>query len=102
MSDRPNTPVPDELAAVREQIRQLEAREGELRRLLLAHPDLRDGASYVAEIRITKQMRTDWRELRACHPDIVEEFTFPTEVERVELLRLTEDGELVSVRKKAT
>ena len=99
MSDRPNTPVPDELAAVREQIKQLEAREEELRTLLIAHPDLREGASWLAEIRVIKQPRTDLKEMRACHPDIVAEFTLPVETTRVVLSGITEDGEIVSAKR---
>jgi len=38
MSDRPNRPVPDELAAVRDQITALQKREAELRALLLGLP----------------------------------------------------------------
>jgi len=95
----PNTPVPDELAAVREQIKALETREGELRRLLLTNPDLREGASYLADIQTTQVTRTDLKEMRANYPDIVEQFTMPVEVTRVVLLGVTEDGEVVSARK---
>jgi hypothetical protein len=96
---RPNTPVPDELAAIREQMKALESREAELRRLLLAHPDLREGAGWIAEIKTITQDRTDLKELRACHPRLVEEFTFPQEITRIVLSGITEDGELVSARK---
>ena len=92
-------PVPDELAAVREQIKALESREGELRRLLLTNPDLREGASYLADIQTTQVTRTDLKELRANYPDIIAEYTFPVEITRVVLLGVTEDGEVVSARK---
>lgn len=98
MSDRRNIPVPDELNAVREQIKVLEQREGELRALLLANPDIREGANWAAEIKTTAQNRTDLKELRACYPEIVEQFTFRTEVTQVVLLGITEDGELISAR----
>jgi hypothetical protein len=98
MTDRPNIPVPDELAVVREQIQKLTEREKELRKLLIAHADLREGAAYLAEIKVTPQMRTDLKEMRACHPEIVEQFTFPVPVVRVELSGITEDGEIVSLR----
>ncbi len=98
-SPRPNIPVPDELAAVREQIRQLQAREEELRRLLIANPDLREGAAYLAEIKTAKREHTDIKEMRALHPDLVAEFTFPAETTSVVLSGITSDGEIVSVRK---
>lgn len=96
---RPNLPVPDELAAVREQIRRLETREAELRQIIFGDPDVRTGANWVAEIRTTIQQRTDLKELRASHPLIVDEFTYPTEITRIVLSGITEDGELVSARK---
>ncbi len=101
MSDapRPNTPVPDELAAVREQIKALELREEELRRLLIVNPELRTGAAWLAEIRTTPQQRTDLKEMRANHPEIVDEFTYATDVTRVVLSGISEDGEIVSARR---
>jgi hypothetical protein len=100
--DRPNLPVPDELAHVRDEIRSLTAREEELRRLLLSNPDLREGASFLAEIKTTQQRRCDLKEMRAHHPDIVEQFTHAIELTRIELTGITEDGELVSRRKLRT
>jgi hypothetical protein len=101
---RPNMAVPDELAAVRHEIRRLEERESALRGLLLANPDCRTGASWIAEVKTVQQERTDWKELRANHGDIVEQYTFPTEVTRVVLSGITEDGEVVPARqfRKAT
>lgn len=99
MSERRNIPVPDELAEVRAQIKALQQREAELRALLLANPDIREGANWLAEIKVAKQNRTDLKELRAMHPEIAEQFTFPVEVTLVALLGITEDGELVSARK---
>ncbi len=98
MSDRRNIPVPDELAAVREQIKVLEQREAELKQLILANPDIREGANWLAEVKTAKQRRTDLKEMRANYPDIVQEFTFRTEVTQVVLLGITEDGELISAR----
>ena len=98
MSDRPNTPVPDELAQVRAQIRQLEEREEALRGLLLAHPDLRTGASWLAEIKTMQTTRTDLKEMRANHPDIVEQYTFSLPVERVVLSGIDEHGEIIPAR----
>lgn len=98
MSDRSNRPVPDELWQVREQMRTLKAREEELRQLILANPDVREGASWLAEVRTATQQRTDWKELKAMHPTIVEQYTFPIEIRTVVLSGITEDGELISAR----
>jgi len=98
MSDRPNRPVPDELAEVRDQITALEAREAELRALLLAHPDLRTGGRWLAEVKEGQITRTDLKELRANHPDLVAEFTFKVGVTRVELSAITDDGEIIPAR----
>ena len=99
MADRPNIPVPDELAAVREQIRRLEDRELELKRLLIANADLRTGADWIAEINTVQTTRTDWKELKAMYPEIVSEQTFPSSYTVVSLKGVTEDGEIVSARK---
>ena len=99
LNPRPNLPVPDELAAVREQIKRLETREGELRALLIAEPELREGAAWLAEIKTVSVERTDLKELRANHADLVAEFTFPTQVTRVVLSGISEDGEIVSARR---
>lgn len=97
---RPNLPVPDELAAVREQIKRLETREAELRQMIFGDPEARTGKDWVAEIRTTTQQRTDMKELRAQHPAIVDEFTYPTEITRIVLSGIdAETGELVSARK---
>ena len=45
MSDRPNTPLPDELAAVRNEIKRLETHEAELKQILLSDPSARTDAS---------------------------------------------------------
>jgi hypothetical protein len=101
MSDAPriNIPVPDELAATRAQIKALETREAELKALLLANPDIREGANWLAEIKTVTQERTDLKELRAMHADLVAEYTFPTEITRVVLSGIDADtGEIVSAR----
>ena len=103
MSDRPmtlsNLPPPDELAQVREQIKSLEERESVLRQLLITDPELRTGASYIAEIKTTKRMTVDIKELRACHPTIIEQFEFPLDVTRVVLSGISEDGEVIPARR---
>ena len=99
MSDRPNIPVPDELAAVRAQIKALETREAQLKQILLTDPSARTGASWIAEVKTVTQERTDIKELRAMHPDLVAEYTFPLTVTRVVLSGISEDGEVISGRK---
>src|SRR5215471_398497 len=99
MTTLPNTPVPDELNAVRLEIALLEERERELKRLLLENPDLREGNHWIAEVKQVHTTYTDLKELRAMHKDLVAEFTFPKTVTRIELSGVTEDGELVSARK---
>lgn len=92
-------PVPDELAAVREQIKALQTREAELRRLLLTNPDLRAGAAYLAEIKVTQQQRCDLKEMRANYPEIVEQFTMPVDVTSIVLSGITSDGEIIPIRR---
>ena len=102
MSERPNIPVPDALAAVRAGLKRLETREAELKQILLSDPSARTGANYLAEIKTVTQQRTDLKELRTCHADLVAEFTFPIEITRVELRGIDQEtGEIVSVRKPA-
>jgi len=100
----PNMAVPDELAAVRYEIRRLEEREEALRGILLSNPDTRTGASWLAEIKTVTTTRTDLKELRANHPALVDEYTFPTEITRVVLSGIDEHGEIISARqfRKAT
>jgi len=95
-----NLPPPDELADIRAKIKDLEQREAVLRQTLLANPDLRTGASWLAEIKTVTQERTDLKELRANHPNLVAEFTFPQEITRIVLSGIDADtGEIVSARK---
>jgi hypothetical protein len=97
---RPNTPPPDELAAIRAEMKRLETREAELRALLLAEPEVRTGANWLAEVKTVTQERTDLKELRAMHPALVEEYTFPVEIQRIVLMGIDQDtGEIVSARK---
>jgi hypothetical protein len=101
MSDAPriNIPVPDQLAATRAEIKRLETLEVELRNTLIANPDIREGANWLAEIKTVTQERTDLKELRAMHADLVAEYTFPTEITRVVLSGIDADtGEIVSAR----
>jgi hypothetical protein len=99
MSDRPNLPVPDQLAATRAEIKRLEMQEVELRNLLIANPDIREGAAWLAEVKEMTRETTDLRELRHDHPDIVEQYTHTLKHTRVVLSGITEDGELVSAHR---
>jgi hypothetical protein len=95
----PNTPVPDELNAVRLEIKRLTEREGELKRLLISNPDVREGRDWLAEVKVTHRMRTDLKEMRAMHPALVAEYEYPTEITSVVLVGLSSDGELIPARK---
>jgi len=104
VSDRPNLPLPDELAQVRADIKRLEEREAAIRGILLSDPDTRTGASWIAEVKTLQQERVDWKELRANHPGITDEYTFPVQVTRVVLSGVDEHGEIIPARqfRKAT
>jgi len=100
MSDLANIPVPDELAQIRAEMKRLEEREAHLRGVLLSDPDTRTGASWLAEIKTVSTNRTDWAELRAAHPALVEEYTYSLPVTRVVLSGIDADtGEIISGRK---
>ena len=98
-SELANTPVPDELAQVRDDIKRLEEREEELRGLLIANKDLREGNAWLAEIKVVQRQTTDLKELRANYPKIVEQFTHAVDTTRVVLSGISEDGELISGRR---
>lgn len=92
-------PPADELYAVREQLKTLDARERVLRALMLVDPAARNGNLYAVEIKDVQTTRTDLVEMRKMHPEIVEQYTFKVTTQRVELRAINEDGELVSLRK---
>jgi hypothetical protein len=100
MSDaRPNTPPPDELAAIRAEMKRLEEREAALRSILLSDPSARTGNAWVAEVREVESSRVDLKALREMYPSIADEHTYPVTTKRIELMGITEDGEIVSARK---
>lgn len=84
---------------MRNEIKRLEERELELKRLLIENPDLREGASYLAEVKTVKAPRVDMKELKHFHGDLVAEFTYMLDQTRVVLMGITSDGEIVSPRK---
>lgn len=102
MSDASPAQIPpaDELFALREQIRTLEAREAELRALLVADKSARTGNHFVAEVVEAQTAYTDIKELRAMHPALVEEYTFPKTVIRVVLKAISADGEITSIKRR--
>jgi len=95
-------PPADELYAVREDIKRLTSRERELKATVIADPSARTGNHYAVEIKDVATARTDIKELRANHPDLVAEFTHTVFDKRVELRGINEDGELTSLRRKTT
>lgn len=95
-----NAPLPDQLADVRAQIKALQEREAGIKGELLAHPELRTGASWIAEIKTVQQQQVDWKQVREAAPDVVAEHTYPREITRVELAGITDDGEIISARAK--
>lgn len=93
-------PPADELADVRQQIKELEDREAALRSVILTDPETRTGNRFVAEVKDVATSRTDWAELRAAYPDLVDEYTYSVTVSRVVLSAITEDGEIVPARRR--
>lgn len=93
------TPPADRLAAVRAQMRALEEEEAGLRSLLLSDPSSRTGNHYAVEVREVESQRVDLKELRAAYPTQVDEHTWPVTTKRLELREITEDGELVRIKR---
>ena len=96
---RLNTPVPDELAVVRAQIKKLQAREEVLKRLVLDNPDIRSGANWLAEVKEIETSRLDIKELRAMHKELLDEYTFSQKTLRIELSVINSDGEIIPARR---
>ena len=88
----------DDLADVREELKRLEQRETVLREYLIAHPDDRHGARFVAELKDVTTARVDLKELRAMYPTQVAEHTYDRTVQQVRLLGIGADGEVLSAR----
>jgi hypothetical protein len=100
VSSEQQLPPADELFDVRDKIKQLTSRERELKAIVITDPSARTGNHYCVEVKEVETSRTDLQEMRACHADIVEQFTFPVKITRVELRGINEDGELTSLRRK--
>jgi hypothetical protein len=94
-------PPCDELGAVRDQLKALKEREAVLRDLMLSDPSARTGNKLIAELSDVTTQVVDLKELRANHPDLVAEFTFPRTTTKVELREVDPDtGEITRRRKK--
>lgn len=98
MSD--NIPPADELHAVRAKLKELEEREAALRALMIEDADARTGNRYAAVVLKVESQRTDIKALRDMYPAIAEEHTYPVTTMRIELREVTEDGELIPVRRR--
>ena len=97
MTDAPrNIPVPDQFAAC-EQIKALRRMSG-VKEALIANPDIRVGANWLAEVKGVETNRVDIKELRAMHKDLVEEYTFPRRPCALCCRGSCRDGEIVSAR----
>ena len=88
-----NVPPADELFALRAKVKTLNERDKELRELMISDKSARTGNHWVAELREVETSRVDLKELRACHADLVAEFTFPSSTTQVVLKEINEDGE---------
>jgi hypothetical protein len=97
MSDQ--LPPADELQAVRAQLKTLGERESALKALMINDPSARTGNAYVVEICEVETRRCDLKELRAAYPAEVEEHTYPIKTTRVELRGVSEDGEIVRIKR---
>ena len=93
-------PPADELFDVRDKIKQLTSRERELKSIVIADPSTRTGNHYCVEVKDVATARLDVKELRAMHPTLAEEFTHTVFDKRVELRGITDDGEMVPLRRK--
>jgi hypothetical protein len=102
LNDRHNLPPADELFVVRAEIKRLETREAELRQVILSDPSARTGNHYIASLVEVVSRRVDLKEMRAMHPQTVEEFTFPTKTVKVELFEVDEEsGEITRPKREA-
>jgi hypothetical protein len=97
----PNLPPADELAEVRATLRSLAEREAALKALMINDPSARTGNQFCVDVVEVASNRTDIKEMRACHPAIVEQFTFKVKTTRVELRGLDEDGVITPIRRRA-
>jgi hypothetical protein len=99
MNDRANLAPADELFAVRTERKRLMEREDELRAILLADPAARTGNAYVASVKEIETFRTDVKALKEVYPEAYDAVTFPDRVTRVVLNAISEDGEILPIRR---
>jgi hypothetical protein len=95
-------PPADRLAEVRQQLRTLTEQEAALKALMINDPSARSGNAYVVEICEVETRRCDLKELRAAYPAEVEEHTYPIKTTRVELRGISEDGEVIRIKRGKT
>ena len=93
-------PPADRLAEVRATLKTLSEEEAALKQLMLSDPSARTGNAHVVELKQVVSQRVDLTELRAAYPVEVEEHTHPITTTRVELRGISEDGEIISLRRK--
>lgn len=94
------TPPADRLAEVRATLKTLSEEEAALKQLMHADPSARTGNAFVVDLVEVTTQRCDLKELRAAYPAEVEEHTHPVTTVRVELRGISDDGEIVSLRRK--
>lgn len=65
-----NKALADELAELRDVIRTLQAREAELRTVMLSDPEARVGKNHIVSIKRVKSRRVNAERLRRDYPDV--------------------------------
>jgi hypothetical protein len=99
VSSEQQLPPADELFDVRAEIKHLTSRERELKALMIGDPSTRTGNHYICVVRDIETARLDVKELKAAHADIVGEYTHVVTDKRVELRAITDDGEIVAIKR---
>lgn len=95
-------PPADRLAEVRATLKMLGEEEAALKQLMHSDPSARTGNRYCVDLIEVTTQRCDIKELRAAYPAEVEEHTHPVTTTRVELRGLTDDGEIVRIKRGPT
>lgn len=93
-----NLPPADELASIRQQIRNLQRRESELRSLLLTDPTVRTGNRFAASIRIGWQSRINRDLLRQDYPDVAAAVMEKVKVQYIRLSAIIDDSPQITLK----